>query len=126
MGARTPDRLTYERELVDARATATKSLKTERETAELRETRGVSDVVVGATPEQMLALGYKLRILTIVDTHSRLCPATDARSTYRGVDVVQMLERVCRQIGYPKMTRVYNGEPSPFLATLISGLMPMR
>nr|WP_274962818.1 MULTISPECIES: hypothetical protein [Thioclava] len=26
-----------------------------------------------------LALGKKLRILTIVDTHSRYCPATDVR-----------------------------------------------
>ena len=73
-----------------------------------------------------LALSNKLRILTIVDTHSRLCPATDARFTYRGEDVVQTLEKVCRQIGYPKTIRVDNGEPSSFLATLVSGLMPMR
>lgn len=56
-----------------------------------------------------LATGKKLRILTIVDTHSRLCAATDPRFTYRGEDVVQTLERVCRRIGYPKTIRVDNG-----------------
>ncbi|ESX81711.1 hypothetical protein X756_31315 [Mesorhizobium sp. LSHC412B00] len=35
-----------------------------------------------------LATGNKMRILTIVDTHSRYCPATDPRFTYRGEDVV--------------------------------------
>lgn len=56
-----------------------------------------------------LATGKKLRILTIVDTHSRLFPATDPRFTYRGEDVVQTLERVCSRIGYPKTIRVDNG-----------------
>lgn len=40
-------------------------------------------------------------ILTIVDTHSRDSPATDPRFAYRGEDLVQTLERVCAQIGYP-------------------------
>lgn len=56
-----------------------------------------------------LATGKKLRILTIVDTHSRYCPATDPRFTYRGQDVVQTLERVCGRLGYPKTIRVDNG-----------------
>ncbi|UDL90419.1 IS3 family transposase [Mesorhizobium sp. PAMC28654] len=56
-----------------------------------------------------LATGRKLRILTVVDTHSRYAPATDPRFTYRGEDVVQTLERVCREIGYPKTIRVDNG-----------------
>lgn len=56
-----------------------------------------------------LATGKKLRILTIVDTHSRYSPATDPRFSYHGEDVVQTLERVCRQIGYPKTIRVDNG-----------------
>ncbi len=56
-----------------------------------------------------LALGAKLRILTIVDIHSRFCPAADPRSTYRGEDVVQTLERVCGRIGYPKTIWVDNG-----------------
>jgi len=56
-----------------------------------------------------LATGRKLRILTIVDTHSRYAPATDPRFNYRGEDVVQTLERVCQEVGYPKMIRVDNG-----------------
>ena len=56
-----------------------------------------------------LATGRKLRVLTIVDTHSRVSPATDPRFSYRGEDVVQTLERVCRKVGYPKMIRVDNG-----------------
>lgn len=53
--------------------------------------------------------GRRFRILTIVDTHSRYCPATDPRFTDRGEDVVQTLERVCGRIGYPKTIRVDNG-----------------
>ncbi len=53
-----------------------------------------------------LATGRKLRILTIVDTQSRYAPATDPRFNYRGEDVVQTLERVCRQVGYPQTIRV--------------------
>ena len=81
--------------------------------AKLREDRqeaiGPNDVWAMDFVHDQLALGNKLRILTIVDTHSRLSPATDARFTYRGEDVVQTLERVCRQTGYPKTIRVDNG-----------------
>lgn len=51
----------------------------------------------------------QLRILTIVDAHSRYSPATDPRFAGRGEDVVQTLERVCAQIGYPSTIRVDNG-----------------
>ncbi len=56
-----------------------------------------------------LATGRKLRILTIVDTYSRFSPATDPRFSYKGEDVVQTLERVCSEVGYPKTIRVNNG-----------------
>lgn len=56
-----------------------------------------------------LAMGKKLRILTIVDTHSRFCPATDPRLTYREEDVLQTLEKAGGQIGHPKTIRVENG-----------------
>lgn len=56
-----------------------------------------------------LATGKKLRILTIVNPHSRYCPATDPRFSYRGEDVVQTLKRVCGQIGNPKTIRVDQG-----------------
>lgn len=52
-----------------------------------------------------LALGPKLRILTVVDTHPRLCPVLDARFSDHAKDVVQTLEKV----GYPKTIRVDNG-----------------
>ena len=35
--------------------------------------------------------------------------APDPRFSYQGEDVVQTLERVCREVGYPKMIRVDNG-----------------
>lgn len=56
-----------------------------------------------------LALGSKLRILTIVDTHSRLFPAADPRFDYCGEDVVPTLEQVCGGTGFPKTIRVDNG-----------------
>ncbi len=43
-----------------------------------------------------LATGRKVRILTIVDTYSRFSPATDPRFSYKGENVVETLERVCR------------------------------
>ena len=80
--------------------------------AKLRDDRdeavGPNDVWAMDFVHDQLALGNKLRILTIVDTQSRFCPATDARFSYRGEDVVQTLERVCNQIGYPKTIRVDN------------------
>ncbi|MCC0055317.1 MAG: IS3 family transposase [Rhodobiaceae bacterium] len=81
--------------------------------AKLREDRqeavGPNDVWAMDFVHDQLATGKKLRILTIVDTHSRYCPATDPQFTYRGEDVVQTLERVCNQVGYPKTIRVDNG-----------------
>ena len=56
-----------------------------------------------------LATGRKLRILSVVDTYSRLSPVVEPRFSYRGEDVVATLDRACRKIGYPKMMRVENG-----------------
>ena len=81
--------------------------------AKLRDDRqeavGPNDVWAMDFVHDQLALGNKLRILTIVDTHSRFCPAADPRFTYRGEDVVRTLERVCVQVGYPKTIRIDNG-----------------
>jgi putative transposase len=55
-----------------------------------------------------LATGTKLRVLTIVDTFSR-SPALEPRLTFRGVDVVEALERVGREIGLPASIRVDQG-----------------
>ncbi|SIR21163.1 Integrase core domain-containing protein [Rhizobium sp. RU20A] len=56
-----------------------------------------------------LATGRRIRVLTVVDTFSRFSPVVDARFSYKGEDVVQTLERTCRQIGYPAVIRVDNG-----------------
>jgi putative transposase len=56
-----------------------------------------------------LATGRKLRVLTIIDTFSRFSPAIEPRFTFRGVDVVEVLERIGRQFGYPKAIRVDQG-----------------
>ena len=53
--------------------------------------------------------GTRFRILTIVDTFTRLSPAIDVGQNFRGVDVVGTLERVSRQLGYPKTIRLDNG-----------------
>ena len=56
-----------------------------------------------------LALGTKIRVLTIVDTFSRFSPAVEPRFRFRGADVVEILERVGRQHGLPKVIRVDQG-----------------
>jgi len=56
-----------------------------------------------------LATGTKLRVLTIVDTFSRFSPAIEPRFTFKGADVVEVLERVGREIGFPAAIRVDQG-----------------
>lgn len=56
-----------------------------------------------------LAMGSKLRILTIVDTFSRFSPAVDPRFSYRAENVVATLERVCAEHGCPATIRVDQG-----------------
>src|SRR5438093_193597 len=56
-----------------------------------------------------LATGRKLRVLTIIDTFSRFSPAIEPRFNFRGPDVVEILEEVGRQVGFPKAIRVDQG-----------------
>jgi putative transposase len=56
-----------------------------------------------------LATGRKLRVLTIIDTFSRFSPAIEPRFTFRGLDVVEILDEVGRQVGFPKAIRVDQG-----------------
>ena len=56
-----------------------------------------------------LATGRKIRVLTVVDTFSRYAPVIDPRFSYRGEDVVQVLDKVCARIGYPATIRVDQG-----------------
>ncbi len=74
-----------------------------RPTAEINETWPMDFV------HDQLATGREIRVLTIVDTCSRFSPAVDARSNYKGEDMVMTLERVCRTTGYPKAIRVDQG-----------------
>lgn len=56
-----------------------------------------------------LATGRKLRVLTIIDTFSRFSPAIEPRFNFRGADVVEILEEVGRQLGFPRAIRVDQG-----------------
>lgn len=53
-----------------------------------------------------LALGRKIRVLTVVDIFSKLSPAIDPCVSYRGEDVVATLEWRCAQTGYPSTIHV--------------------
>lgn len=81
--------------------------------AKLRDDRaeavGNNDVWAMDFVHDQLATGRKLRVLTVVDPFSRYVPILDVRFSYRGADVVESLDRVCRQIGFPKTIRVDNG-----------------
>ncbi|MDH7807951.1 transposase InsO family protein [Rhizobium sp. AN67] len=70
---------------------------------------GPNDVWAMDFVHDQLATAKKLRVLTVVDTFSRYVPVLDPRHSYRGEDVVQTLERVCRKVGYPKTIRVDQG-----------------
>jgi putative transposase len=59
-----------------------------------------------------LATGRKLRVLTIVDTFSRFSPALEPRFSFRGADVVEVLERIGREMGLPTAIRVDQGTES--------------
>lgn len=56
-----------------------------------------------------LAAGRKLRVLTIIDTFSRFSPALEPRFSFRGADVVEVLERIGREVGLPTTIRVDQG-----------------
>ncbi|MBF0166977.1 MAG: IS3 family transposase [Alphaproteobacteria bacterium] len=53
--------------------------------------------------------GRKIRILTVVDTYSRLSPAIEARQSFKGADVVAALEKAALDVAYPKTIRLDNG-----------------
>jgi putative transposase len=81
--------------------------------AKLREDR-----VMATTPNECWAMdfmvdqlfdGRKLRVLTIVDICTKLCPAIGVGHAYKGHDVVTTLEAAAREHGRPKRIRVDNG-----------------
>jgi len=83
------------------------------EKAKLREGRcaasRVNDVWAMDFVHDQLATGPKLRVLTVVDTFSRYSPAVVPRFRFRALDVIDVLERVCAEIGYPASIRVDQG-----------------
>jgi putative transposase len=56
-----------------------------------------------------LTTGHKLRVLTILDIFSRFSPALEPRLSFRGTDVVAILERVCSEVGFPATIGVDQG-----------------
>ena len=56
-----------------------------------------------------LAMGKKIRVLTVVDIFSKFSPVVDPRLSYSAEDVVKTMERICGQVGYPKTIRVDQG-----------------
>jgi putative transposase len=54
--------------------------------------------------------GTRIRVLTIVDAHSRISPAIDVRLSYRGADVVETLERVTARSSYCPFPMCYGPE----------------
>jgi putative transposase len=84
-----------------------------RVSAKLREGRaaasGPNDVWAMDFVHDQLFDGRKIRVLTIIDTFTRLAPAIDVRASYKGSDVVATLERAIHDVGLPKTIRVDNG-----------------
>jgi putative transposase len=48
-------------------------------------------------------------VLTVVDTFSRFSPVIDPRFSYRGEDVVHILDETCALVGYSKAILVDQG-----------------
>jgi putative transposase len=53
--------------------------------------------------------GRKIRVLSIIDDFTRVSPALDVRTSYRGADVVETLDRVAAVHGRPQRIRLDNG-----------------
>lgn len=53
-----------------------------------------------------LATGHKLRVLAIIDIFSRFSPVLEPRFSFRCTHVVEILERVCKEVGFLATIRV--------------------
>jgi putative transposase len=58
---------------------------------------------------RLVGNGTRLRILTVIDTFSRFSPAIVPRFNFKAADAIDVLERVCREEGYPAAIRVDQG-----------------
>lgn len=54
-------------------------------------------------------VGADVRVLTVIDIFSRFSPALEPRFTFRGTDVVAVLERVSSEVGFPTTIRADQG-----------------
>lgn len=81
-----------------------KRLKLEDENGKLK--RLVADL---SLDKAMLQDVPQRKLLTVVDLFSRFSPVIDPAFSYRGSDVVETLEHVCQEVGYPKAIRVDQG-----------------
>ena len=62
--------------------------------------------------------GRKLKMLTLIDEYTRECLALDVDTSITSLKVRQILEKVCRQRGFPKAIRSDNG--SEFIGQAVS------
>tara|TARA_B100000508_G_scaffold134804_1_gene125894 strand:+ start:724 stop:1548 length:825 start_codon:yes stop_codon:yes gene_type:complete len=53
--------------------------------------------------------GQRLRLLTIVDTFSKICPSIGVGYRYCATDVIDTLDQATKKYGFPKTIRVDNG-----------------
>jgi putative transposase len=53
--------------------------------------------------------GHRLRIFTLVDNYTKVCPALGVDHRYRGSDVVKTLDHAVREYGRPKRIFCDNG-----------------
>ena len=53
--------------------------------------------------------GTRLKILTVVDTYTRLSPAIGVGKSYKAMDVISTLDSAIKKYGCPKTIRVDNG-----------------
>ncbi len=53
--------------------------------------------------------GRRARVLTVIDAFTRYSPAIEPRFSWRGSSVVDVLERVCGETGFPRTIRVDQG-----------------
>jgi putative transposase len=53
--------------------------------------------------------GRKIGILTVINAFTRFVPASEVSERFTGAEVVTALERVFKEVGYPKLIRVDQG-----------------
>lgn len=58
--------------------------------------------------------GHRIRLLTLVDNHTRESPAIHVGQRIQGCEVVQVLERVVKEHGKPQTIQVDNGPEQLF------------